>query len=72
MGDVVYRDNAGDISGKPITLGVGAKVVKSIRLPMEDFRKGVASPAAAVRAGVATDGNDGVAGSVGTVIKLAN
>lgn len=37
----------------PITLGTGAKVKLTCRLPMEDFRKGVASPTATIRNGVA-------------------
>lgn len=43
----------GNIVGSPVTLGEGAKVIKNSRLPMENFRKGVASPAAVTRNGVA-------------------
>ena len=40
-------------STKPVILSGDGKVKKTIRLPMEDFRKGVASPAAVIKGGVA-------------------
>jgi len=43
----------GNIIREPVILGTGAKVKKVCRLPMENFRKGVASPAATIRNGVA-------------------
>ncbi len=52
MGEVVYRDNAGR-QGKPVTLGVGAVVKKSIRLPMENFRKAVSAPTEVTKDGAA-------------------
>lgn len=52
MHTLVYRDNNGKISGKPITLGIGAKVKTGCRLPMESFRKGVAAPVETIRGNV--------------------
>lgn len=50
---MTQRHSGFEVIDKPILLGTGAVVKQSCRLPMENFRRGVAAPTATIRGNVA-------------------